>query len=93
MIENLNSMLDPTCTLDSGLLLEFGDLWAEAQQLWDQFHDTPAFHGYVSADYLMVYQSLARLRGKVKSVEEKSVFGIVSIRYRLDLIPGNCRLR
>ncbi len=80
MRRNLNAELDSSCDPDSELLAEFRSLWAEADGLWERHHDTPAFHGYVSADYLSVYESLARLRGSVLSVLEwGSGLGIVTI--------------
>ena len=80
MSRNLNAELDSSCDPDSKLLSEFRSLWAEADDLWERHHDAPAFHGYVSADYLSVYESLARLRGSVLSVLEwGSGLGIVTI--------------
>ncbi len=58
MTEKLNSLLDSPCTLDKALLGEFGQLWAEAEDLWDRDQDTAPFARYVSADYLAVYESL-----------------------------------
>lgn len=59
---------------------EFIDLWAEADELWDQFQDAPEFEGYVSSDYQLVYESLSRLRGRVLTVLEwGSGLGIVTI--------------
>ena len=78
--ENLSSKLDASCTPDSTLLSDFRRLWAEGEDLWSRHQDAPAFHGYVSADYLAVYESLARLRGSVLSVLEwGSGLGIVTI--------------
>ena len=55
-------------------------MWAEADSLWERYQDAPAFQGYVSADYLTVYDSLARLRGRVLTVLEwGSGLGIVTI--------------
>lgn len=78
--QKLNAGVDSSCDPDRTLLAEFGSLWAEADNLWEQHQDTPAFHGYVSADYLTVYESLARLRGSVLTVLEwGSGLGIVTI--------------
>jgi hypothetical protein len=80
MIQNRNSTLCSTCALDNILLIEFGELWAEAESLWNLHQDTPPFHGYVSADYMAVYESLSRLRGSVISVLEwGSGLGVVTI--------------
>jgi hypothetical protein len=65
---------------DRELLAECRSLWAEADELWDQLRDTPAFHGYVSADYEAVWESLARLRGSVLTfLEWGSGLGVVTI--------------
>jgi hypothetical protein len=77
---NLNADRDSSCDPNRTLLAEFGSLWAEADDLWERHHDTPAFHGYVSADYLAVYESLARLKGRVSTVLEwGSGLGVVTI--------------
>ena len=44
------------------LLDEFRNLWDEAELIWDREQDLPAFAGYVSADYLAVYQALIEFR-------------------------------
>lgn len=55
-------------------------MWAEANDLWERHLHARAFQGYVSADYLAVYESLARLRGRVWTVLEwGSGLGIVTI--------------
>jgi hypothetical protein len=78
--KNLNAKADSSYDADRTLLAEFGSLWADADNLWEQHQDTPAFHGYVSADYRTVYKSLARLRGSVSTVLEwGSGLGIVTI--------------
>jgi hypothetical protein len=78
--QNLNSKLDLSCTPDRTLLPDFDRLWAEGEDLWRRHQDTPPFHGYVSANYLAVCESLARLRGSVLSVLEwGSGLGIVTI--------------
>ena len=61
-------------------MAEFRGLWAQADELWEQQKDQPAFAGYVSADYEAVYASLAQLRGRVLTVLEwGSGLGIVTI--------------
>jgi hypothetical protein len=65
---------------DTALLVEFRSLWADAESLWEQYQDTPPFHGYVSADYALVYESLSQLRGTVLTfLEWGSGLGVVSI--------------
>lgn len=80
VIEYLNAKLDAPCDLDQTLLSEFRLLWAEAAEIWDQQYEAPAFHGYVSADYLLVYEALSRLQGSVLSVLEWGAgLGVVTI--------------
>ena len=80
MSKTLNAEADSSYDADRTLLAEFGSLWADAENLWEQHQDTPAFHGYVSADYRTVYKSLARLQGSVSTVLEwGSGLGIVTI--------------
>lgn len=62
------------------MLAEFSELWSEVDEIWDRHQDTLPFEGYVSANYLSVYNSLAQLRGKVSTVLEwGSGLGVVSI--------------
>jgi len=76
----LNAKDDSSRGLEGSLLAEFSRLWAEGDNLWDRYHHTPAFHGYVSADYLTVYESLARLCGRAMTfLEWGSGPGIVTI--------------
>ncbi len=80
MSRQAHAEFDSSRDPDETLLVEFGRLWAEADGLWDQHHDAPAFHGYVSADYRAVYESLARLRGSVVTfLEWGSGLGVVTI--------------
>ncbi len=80
MNQNLNTDLESACDLDPTLLAEIRSLWAEADSLWERHHQTPAFHGYVSADYQTVFESLARLQGRVLTVLEwGSGLGITTI--------------
>ncbi len=65
---------------DKKLLVEFGKLWAEADELWERQMGASAFAGYVSSDYRTVFDALARLRGRVSTVLEwGSGLGIVTI--------------
>ena len=78
--QDLNSLLNSCSESDRKLLAEFSDLWAEAEDLWDRNQDAPSFHGYVSADYLAVYASLAELRGRAFTfLEWGSGLGVVTI--------------
>jgi len=78
--QTLDTEPDSSCDPDETLLGEFGSLWAEANDLWERHLHAPAFEGYVSADYLAVYESLARLQGRVLTVLEwGSGLGIVTI--------------
>jgi hypothetical protein len=80
MSRNMSVKVNISSELGKPLLAEFGRLWAEADSLWDRHHDTPAFYGYASADYLAVYESLVQLRGTVRTVLEwGSGLGIVTI--------------
>lgn len=80
MSQHLEAEFDSSPEQNSTLLAEFGSLWAEAEELWERHQNTPAFHGYVSADYLAVFDSLARLRGSaLKVLEWGSGLGIVTI--------------
>lgn len=76
----MNTELDSAYEPDKALLAEFGKLWAEADQLWERHQGAPAFHGYVSADYMAVYDSLAQLKGRVTTfVEWGSGLGVATI--------------
>ncbi|MHB8972224.1 MAG: class I SAM-dependent methyltransferase [Pirellulaceae bacterium] len=97
MNHNPNAELDSSCDPDRTLLAEFSSLWAEADDLWERHQHTRAFHGYVSADYLTVYESLAQLRGSVLTVLEwGSGLGVVTIMasrmgfeaYGIEVEPG-----
>ena len=80
MSHNLNAEHDSSYDPDQTLLAEFRSLWAEADELWERHQALPAFRGYVSADYQAVYESLARLRGRVLTVLEwGSGLGVVTI--------------
>ena len=77
---NPNGERDSSCDPDGTLLARFSRLWAEADDLWERHQNTAAFHGYVSADYLTVYESLVQLRGRVLTVLEwGSGLGVVTI--------------
>ena len=62
------------------LLVEFKQLWDEAEEIWNANQNEPSFHGYVSADYRAVYESLNVLQGHAKTfLEWGSGLGVVSI--------------
>jgi hypothetical protein len=76
----LNPEHDSSCRPAKTLLAEFGSLWAEVDALWERHQEEPAFHGYVSADYQAVYDSLAQLKGRALTVLEwGSGLGVVTI--------------
>lgn len=55
-------------------------LWGEADEIWDLCRDHHEFGGYVSADYIEVYQALVGLQGRVETVLEwGSGLGVVAI--------------
>lgn len=65
---------------DDPLLEEMRALWKEADEIWDEFHEQSGFGGYVSADYVEVYQALVKLRDQVDTVLEwGSGLGVVAI--------------
>ncbi len=62
------------------LLEEMRSLWKESDEIWNEFHDQEGFGGYVSADYVEVYESLLKLQGQVDTVLEwGSGLGVVTI--------------
>lgn len=66
--------------LDADLLKEFQLLWEEAESLWCEYQETPAFRGYVSADYPAILQCLCKLRGRASTfLEWGSGLGVVAI--------------
>lgn len=80
MTQNPGTEFDGSDDSDKQLLDSFRKLWAEADELWEQHQDLPAFAGYVSADYRVVFDSLAELRGRVFNVLEwGSGLGVVTI--------------
>ena len=71
---------NPPAPDDADLLAEFRQLWAEAASIWDRHQEEPAFEGYVSSDYMAVYEALNELRGQVSTVLEwGSGLGVVAI--------------
>lgn len=55
-------------------------LWTEADAIWDACHKELEFGGFVSADYLEVYNALVGLQGQVETVLEwGSGLGVVAI--------------
>jgi hypothetical protein len=62
------------------LLVEFKQLWDEAEEIWNANQNEPSFHGYVSADFRAVYESLNVLQGHADTfLEWGSGLGVVSI--------------
>ncbi len=62
------------------LLEEMRALWKETDEIWDRHHDQEGFGGYVSADYVEVYQELLKLKDQVDTVLEwGSGLGVVTI--------------
>ncbi|MCA9218479.1 MAG: hypothetical protein KDB27_35665 [Planctomycetales bacterium] len=73
-------MHDHNDDVDPELLIQFKQLWNEADELWDRERDNPSFHGYVSSDYMMAYEWLLKLRDRVCTIVEwGSGLGIVAI--------------
>ena len=61
-------------------LVEFEALWGQADAIWTEGDSTPAFEGYVSADYFAVYESLLPLQNQgLNFLEWGSGLGIVAI--------------
>ncbi len=55
-------------------------LWAEADEIWNEYHEREGFGGYVSADFVEVYQALLGLQDQVDTVLEwGSGLGVVTI--------------
>lgn len=55
-------------------------LWTEADAIWDARDKDIEFGGFVSADYVEVYNALVKLRGHVETVLEwGSGLGVVAI--------------
>lgn len=80
MNSSLNSNPNSSTEDDELLLAEFQDLWAAADDLWEQHQDSPAFGGYVSADYPSVLESLKKLRGEAFTfLEWGSGLGVATI--------------
>lgn len=70
----------PDDELDADLLEEFQSLWEEAEALWCKYQETPAFRGYVSADYPAILDCLCKLRGQASTfLEWGSGLGVVAI--------------
>lgn len=62
------------------LLNEMRLLWAEADEIWNECHTQEEFGGFVSADYVEVYESLCGLKDHVTTVLEwGSGLGVVAI--------------
>ena len=72
-----HSQVDP---LVDPLLEQMRLFWAEADEIWDEFYGHEEFGGFVSADYVEVYQALQELQGKIDTVLEwGSGLGVVTI--------------
>lgn len=66
--------------VDADLLEEFQSLWNEAEELWCKYQETPAFRGYVSADYPAILEYLCKLRSQAATfLEWGSGLGVVAI--------------
>ena len=62
------------------LLAEFKQLWSEAEKLWDERQNQPAWHSYVSADFEAVFNTLYEMRGMYSTfLEWGSGLGVVTI--------------
>ncbi len=62
------------------LLSDFVKLWEEADTIWTERQNEPAFHGYVSADYLAIYQMLLEFKERGRTVLEwGSGLGVMTI--------------
>ncbi|MEZ6133679.1 MAG: hypothetical protein R3C53_02095 [Pirellulaceae bacterium] len=60
--------------------LRFQSLWSDAEAIWNAHETEPAFQGYVSADYAMIYAKLLSLRSRATTfLEWGSGLGVVSI--------------
>lgn len=61
-------------------MTEFVALWEEADAIWTKKRDLDSFHGYVSADYLAVYETLKQYEGQsINFLEWGSGLGVVTI--------------
>lgn len=55
-------------------------LWDEAGEIWDRFHERGDFFNFVASDYEAVYQTLAGLKGQAETVLEwGSGLGVIAI--------------
>lgn len=63
------------------MLAEFGRLWQKVDTIWDQHDADPAFAGYVSADYEVIFHELKKLKslGVKTFLEWGSGLGVVAI--------------
>ena len=78
--KDLLAAIDSSVGQDKERLIGFGELWDEADQIWDENMNANSFGRYVSANFLAIYHSLAGLRGKVDTVLEwGSGLGVVTI--------------
>ena len=62
------------------LLSHFRKLWSEADQLWEERQNQPAWHSYVSADYQAVFETLSSVKGLYSNfLEWGSGLGVVTM--------------
>lgn len=60
--------------------MDFNALWEEADEIWEAKNNEPAFHGYVSADYLAIFETLREHQQKATTfLEWGSGLGVVTI--------------
>jgi len=65
---------------EESLLIDFAQLWDQADKIWEREDGSPEFAAYVSADYMAVYEQLKLLRGHVETfLEWGSGLGVVTI--------------
>lgn len=59
---------------------EMQTLWDRAEAIWDQYQNERNFHGFVAADYGLVFDALCDLRGRaITFLEWGSGLGVVTI--------------
>jgi len=71
---------DPDPKPADTLLEEMRLLWSDADEIWDDCRNKLEFGGFVSADYLEIYNELVQLQGQIVTVLEwGSGLGVVTI--------------
>lgn len=64
----------------ASLLTEMQSMWTWAEEIWDRYQHDHNFHGFVAADYAVVFDALLDLRGRaVTFLEMGSGLGVVTI--------------